>query len=144
MTNFITQNDQHVFNLLQSDDTSAFKELYERYWEKLYSIALARLNNSFEAEEVVQSIYTMLWNNRRGLNTETEFDRYLYGAVKVEVINRLAKRTPSLERVDKLRQDMHSGDDLLDEVDRTVKILPHKCRTRFTLAGGAFHLSVRK
>ena len=69
--------------MLNNSDESAFKYLYDKYWDKLYNIALNRLQDSFEAEEVVQDIYTRLWKNKERLVIETEFDRYLCGAVKL-------------------------------------------------------------
>src|SRR5690606_36334487 len=99
----------------------------------------------FEAEEVVQDIYARLWKNRKKLAVETEFRRYLSGAVKLEVNNRLAKRARVLERVRQVEQsmyvvneyDIHDRIDLqrlLNDVDQSIQALPKKCRIVFVMS----------
>ncbi|HEY0669247.1 MAG TPA: RNA polymerase sigma-70 factor [Sphingobacteriaceae bacterium] len=141
---FIT-TDLELIQLLKQDDSSAFRTLYDRYWDKLYCIALGRLKDNFEAEEVVQDVYTRLWKNRSKLIIETELSRYLAVAVKYEVINRLAKRARSLDRtplVTKnlypvIEHDIHDRIDfknLLKEVHETILCLPPQCRIVFTMS----------
>jgi len=140
-----TLSDQCLLNLLKSGDDRAFKFLYDKYWNKLYSIALQRLDDQFEAEEVVQDIYTNLWKNKENLNVETEFSRYLSGAVKYETINRLVKRMYRQKSVDHVTESMYTTDDydvhdkidlqsLLNNVDETIQKLPAKCKIVFTLS----------
>lgn len=140
-----TQSDQYLVELLRANDSEAFSILYDKYWDKLYSIAFNRLQDRFEAEEVVQDIYTRLWKNREKLVIETEFSRYLSGAVKLEIINRLAKRARVLERVGQVAQRMYLVNDydihdridlqrLLNDVDQTIQALPKKCRIVFVMS----------
>ncbi len=142
---FSALSDPCLVQLLRASDNQAFGILYGMYWDKLYSIALNRLQDSFDAEEVVQDIYTRLWKNREKLVVETEFDRYLSGAVKLEVINRLSKSARVLAYAGKVRQSMCIMDDrdihqcidmrrLLNDVDQTIETLPKKCRTVFNLS----------
>lgn len=150
---FSTLSDPCLVELLRSSDNKAFGILYDMYWDKLYSIALNRLQDSFDAEEVVQDIYTRLWKNREKLVVETEFERYLSGAVKLEVINRLSKRARVSAHVRQVRQNMYLIDDrdihqridlrcLLNDVDQTIQTLPKKCRIVFNLSRKR-HLSHR-
>ena len=142
---FSTLSDKCLLNLLQRGDDLTFKFLYDKYWDKLYNIALKRLDDQFEAEEVVQDIYTNLWKNKEKLNIETEFSRYLSGAVKFEIINRLVKRMYKNKSVDRITKSMYMTNDydvhdridyqtLLNDVDVTIQKLPAKCKTVFTLS----------
>ena len=45
-----------------------FKKQYLPYQEKLYRIAFRLLENSFDAEDIVQDAYVKLWNKRDDLN----------------------------------------------------------------------------
>jgi RNA polymerase sigma-70 factor (family 1) len=145
MTEPYNPSDQCLLEQLKTGDSSAFKTIYNKYWDKLYGIALNRLSDSYEAEEVVQDIYVKLWNNREKLTIETEFSRYLSGAVKYEVINRLAKRARILNSVEKVteafyltdNEDIHHRIDLknlLNDVDQTILNLPSQCKIVFSLS----------
>ena len=56
---------------------SAFTELYNRYWKKLLSLALSKLANQSEAEEVVQDVFMNLWNRRQRLAIRHTFHTYI-------------------------------------------------------------------
>ena len=140
-----TLSDKSLLNLLKRGDERAFKFLYDKYWDKLYNLALYRLDDQFEAEEVVQDIYTNLWKNKEKLNIETEFSRYLSGAVKFETINRLMKRICKQKSVDHVAKTLYMTDDydvhdkidlqsLLNHVDETIQTLPAKCKVVFTMS----------
>ncbi len=145
MVKAFTQSDQFLVELLRESDKEVFNFLYDKYWDKLYNIAFNRLRDRFEAEEVVQDIYTRLWRNKEKLMIETEFSRYLSGAVKLEIINRLAKRARILERAGQVAQRMYLVNDydihdqldlqyLLNDVDQTIQALPEKCRIVFMMS----------
>jgi len=145
MAKLFTKSDHSLLHLLRAGDCKAFRLLYDRYWDKLYSIALWRLGDSYEAEEVVQDIYTRLWRNREKLAVETEFSHYLTRAVKFEVINRLAKRAKIADDVLQVERAMYVVNEydihdriyfrsLLDNIDQTIETLPEKCRVVFTLS----------
>lgn len=145
MIKFSTLSDHCLLSKLKEGDNLAFKYLYDRYWNKLYHAALKRLDDQFEAEELVQDIYTRLWKNKENLNIETEFDRYLFGAVKFEVLNRLAKRMHKQKNVDRVTRAIYARDDYdihdridlqntLNEIDCSIGNLPQKCKVVFTLS----------
>ena len=145
MTKLSIQSDEYLLTLLRAGDDYAFKTLYDKYWDKLYCVAAGRLKDSYEAEGVVQDIFTRLWRNREKLIIETEFDRYLAGAVKLEVINRLAKKARISERVEQVTRSMYALTDhdihdridlkdLLRDIDQTIRSLPTQCRIVFTLS----------
>jgi RNA polymerase sigma-70 factor (family 1) len=145
MAKLLTQSDEYLLDLLKAGDNVAFKTLYDKYWDKLYCIAFGRLKDSFEAEGVVQDVYTRLWKNRDKLIVETELNRYLAVAVKYEVINRLAKRARTLNSTARVTEnlyavtehDIHDRIDLknlLKEVNETILCLPPQCRIVFTMS----------
>ncbi|ULT41149.1 hypothetical protein KRR40_41730 [Niabella defluvii] len=74
--------------LLRSDDERNFRLLYDRYWKDLYQKAMSRLDNSSDAEEVVQDVFVSLWNNRYSVVVDESLRAYLFTAVKYAVIKR--------------------------------------------------------
>ncbi len=135
--------DSELANLLKSGDESAFRILYDRYWSRIYVVASKRLNNSAEAEEVVQDIFLSLWRKRETFELRVGFDQYFAVAVKFEVINRRAKRVREVAGIRQLatqapeyalattRVDV---EELRRQLEQTVNSLPPKCRLVFKLS----------
>jgi RNA polymerase sigma-70 factor (ECF subfamily) len=78
--------DDLLLRLLQASDEHAFRELYQRYWKKLFTTACYKLKNKEAAEEIVQNIFVSLWEKRATLQIDS-LENYLYIAVKYKVIN---------------------------------------------------------
>lgn len=57
MSDFSKFSDPELLVLLKQDKLTAFREIYTRYWKKLYGEAYKRLKNKELAEEVVQDLY---------------------------------------------------------------------------------------
>lgn len=84
-------NDAELLRAIREDDTSAFKVLYDRYWESLYLKACQRVDKD-EAKDLVQEVMTTLWRRRKDIFTyeDGEIGRYLFTAVKYRVISHYA------------------------------------------------------
>ncbi|MGV3586354.1 MAG: RNA polymerase sigma factor, partial [Adhaeribacter sp.] len=54
--------DHDLFDLVKSEDEAAFKEIYERYFDVLYIHAYKRLQDKEEAQDVIQEVFTVLWD----------------------------------------------------------------------------------
>ncbi len=78
--------DELLAKLLYANDDKAFREIYNRYWKKLYNTALAKTHTRQAAEELVQTLFISLWEKR--MNTPVEhLDAYLMRALKYKIIN---------------------------------------------------------
>jgi RNA polymerase sigma-70 factor (family 1) len=143
MSNYKTLNDYELADLLRSDDEVAFKEIYRRYWDKLYIISRKRLGDIYESEEIVQDIFCNLWRRRHAFILKSGFNNYFSVAVKFEVINRLAKRqkVAANEReiarvnteVDQSTLQTLELNELLQQLQINISSLPDKCRLVFKL-----------
>lgn len=135
--------DTELAALLKVDSEPAFREIYVRYWDRLYVIACKRLDNPTDAEEVVQDIFCNLWRKRRDFSLQKNFDHYFAVAVKFEVINRLAKKARRVlyekEAITMFSELDHSTlnsialNDLKAELQKSIDALPEKCRLVFRL-----------
>lgn len=136
--------DTELLNGLRENDHEAFRYLYEKYWDKLYVVARKRLDNTWEAEEIVQDVFCKLWRRRETLSLKGGFENYLAVAVKFEVINRFAKRAHAaayrqhLElRYSEADQDMLRQldfDELQRRLETTIQTLPAKCSIVYRLS----------
>lgn len=67
-----------LIHKLKRDDIRAFNLLFELYSSKLYHFALGYLKSKEESEELVQEIFTRIWEKRAAIDPEQSFDSYLF------------------------------------------------------------------
>jgi RNA polymerase sigma-70 factor (family 1) len=84
-------SDAMLLQGIRQGDAAAFKVLYDRYWQRLYVKACARVDRN-EAKDIVQEVMTTLWRRRNDVFTfeDGEIGRYLFTAVKYRVISHYA------------------------------------------------------
>lgn len=137
--------DFELANLLNQGDESAFRHLYDKYWDKLFVMASNRLDDSTEGEEVVQDIFFNLWKKRETFKLQRGFDNYFAIALKYEVITRRAKRLKDKEFRELLGQSLanqeteenfHRFDlnQLQTQLAYRINQLPKKCHLVFSLS----------
>lgn len=71
---------------LRTGDQIAFKEIYSRFWKKLFSIALKKINDRAVVEGLVQDIFLKLWERKESLRVDN-LEAYLVTAVRYGCIN---------------------------------------------------------
>lgn len=85
--------DIQLIDLLSKDDRFAFTELYNRYWSKLFNVAVNKLDKDLAtAEELVQDIFMDLWLRRKDLRIKGNLASYLAVALKYKVIDTRIKK----------------------------------------------------
>lgn len=125
---------------LTEGDESAFMAIYERYWQKVFTIAYQRLHNIQEAEDIVHDVFTSLWANREQSQILL-LENYLATATKYLVLGRLRKaghaqdylntlRSVPTEQTPSLEESVHYKR-ILQLVQEEVQKLPEKCRMVF-------------
>ncbi|QNK61084.1 RNA polymerase sigma-70 factor [Pedobacter sp. PAMC26386] len=81
MINYSKCPDDELAFLLKEGDDAAFREIYLRYDKLLYLYAYKKLRNKEEAKDVVQDIFTWLFNNRFEFKLKTTLSGYLYKSI---------------------------------------------------------------
>ncbi len=70
--------DGPLLELLRNGDEAAFTELYHHYSGQLYVNLFKMVKDETLAEEIVQDIFTRIWQKRQTLQVEQSFPAYLY------------------------------------------------------------------
>jgi len=93
MTPINSNNISETLLLLQIEQgcEESFNVLFERYWEKTYSAAYARLRDSDQAKDIVQEIFTHIWLKRETLHIDN-LPAYLNVAVRNRVLKFIEKQ----------------------------------------------------
>ncbi|MDX1956587.1 MAG: sigma-70 family RNA polymerase sigma factor [Chitinophagaceae bacterium] len=142
MTPYSQYDDQQLLALLRTSDEQAFTVIYQRYWESLFYKAGKKLNNLPEAENIVQDIFTDIWNRRMEINVTGELSHYLSLALKYRIINYQARMRHAeyyslhqsrLEISDRNTEEWLAYSELNRRMAALVKALPEKCQLAFRL-----------
>jgi len=144
MTLYKTYQDEELLQLLKDSDEAAFTEIYHRYWDRLFVVAMHRLDNTEEARELVQDIFYNVWKRRQSIQLTYSLNTYLATAVKYEVLNRLAFKNrqrryrdhASLHWQEAASDTEHQLQfhELQEQLAALVRALPEKCRIVFQLS----------
>lgn len=136
-------SDQQLLEALRSGHEWAFTAIYDQYWYPLYKVALHKLGQKHIAEEIVQDIFTRLWNERRTL-PGTALNYYLFSAVRFEVIDCIRKAGPRsrylayyqafASQADHCTDDEVAYNELLHSIDESLKPFPPQTREIFKLS----------
>lgn len=85
----LTHTDAQLVMLLVQDDEAAFKELYVRYKDKLFSFCFSFLKAEDETQDMVQEIFIRIWEIRHFLEPRSSFSSFLYTVARNRVLNYL-------------------------------------------------------
>ncbi|WP_183565953.1 RNA polymerase sigma-70 factor [Mucilaginibacter sp. SP1R1] len=138
-------SDEELTDLIQSDELVAFKEIYNRYWYKLYVFTNKRLRCKEASEEIVQNFFTKFWQNRATIKINESLKAYLFSSISYLIINHLKREalknqylqlsyTPVEEQLDNSTEDMVHLNDLQSIIDKELEKLPVRCCSVFELS----------
>ncbi len=120
-------SDLALLEQIKASDHSAFDVLFDRYWEKLYKTAFARLGDDVIAQDIVQEIFIKVWQRRENLSINTSLENYLHGAVRLSVISHFRSQQASdlrlqdaLERINLLEDSIEAIADYI-ELEKTLE-----------------------
>lgn len=138
-------SDNQVFEkLCGNDGLSAYKELFDRYWLKLYSAARSRLQDEDEAKDCVQDVFLNIWSKRESLPVPDSVKAYLFISLKNKILNAVRQKLTSekhlqryLEELD-TKSESESPDLELHELEAVVEDeisrMPEQMRRIFMLS----------
>ena len=76
---------------LRNGDLDAFRRIYTKYKKKVYFFSLSYLKSADKAEDIVQDVFTKLWEDRTRLNEHYTFNNFLFTVTKNLILNHLRK-----------------------------------------------------
>lgn len=133
-----------LITTLRAGDIAAFEMLFRTYYKSLCNYAYTFIRDREEAEEVVQSAFTNVWEKRDSLSIHTGVKPYLYAMVRNACLNQI--------KHEKIKQQhaaivIADGERSAESVSRTVEAselehrileamskLPEQCRLVFKLS----------
>lgn len=95
----------------------AFTELYERYYDVLYMIALKYLKDEETTKDAIQQVFLWLWENRAELAPNTDLRKYLCTMTKHQVINIIQRDNLTIQKYYQWAQIRQQDDNWLEKIE---------------------------
>ena len=134
--------DQHLVEALRDDDGLAFREIYQRYWKKMYLLALRKIDDREAVESIVQDVFLRLWE-RRSLLQIDNLEAYLVTSVKYTCINHfksamvlekyLAHAFTGYSDASYATEEQLNASELMNNIEARLSHFPEKAQTIFRL-----------
>jgi RNA polymerase sigma-70 factor (family 1) len=144
MMRYDSHSDEQLLSLLKSGGSEAFTELYDRYWKKLFAVAVNKIHDLYVAEELVQDILSDLWVRKETIELTGELRSYLAVAMKYRIINYQAKQKRARDYAayaaarlsvadDSMRESLQF-EELKGRLSELVAQLPERCQLTYRLS----------
>lgn len=128
---------------MKSDDKEAFAILYKRYWRKVYNFADLYALSSEASEEIVQEVFIKLWESRKFIDEEKNFDGFLFIITRNLIFNQSRKnfnqtfyQTTVLEAMDEsysIEEELETSD-LKEYISSLFALLPPRQQEVFRMS----------
>ena len=149
MPNSDLLNEEELINRIKSNDQSAFEKLFRIYFPRLKRYAQTILENTNEAEDLIQDVFVQVWNKRDELISEKHFASFLYTMVKNKCLNLLKRKVVEekfvVTQLNSATEELYhlsfqSDEDfssmeekLNDELEKILTKMPERCQQAFRL-----------
>ncbi|MDR2414177.1 MAG: RNA polymerase sigma-70 factor [Odoribacteraceae bacterium] len=131
-------NDERVLaTRLKQGSASAFDYFFRTRHERACRFAVAIVNDTAAAEDIVQEVFSAIWTRARWLDERKPVDNYLFISVRNACLNYLRDKKPRAEIDEAAREESpdESPDDdpRIERARRAIERLPSRCKLIFKL-----------
>ncbi|AYB32546.1 RNA polymerase sigma-70 factor [Chryseolinea soli] len=140
--------DTDLIARIKKGDAKSLELLFRRLYPNLCAYARKFLNDAVEAEEIVQDLFSTLWEDRHKLDEQQSLSSYLFTSVKNRCLNFLILQKRKTKHADLMRflyvqevsgEAAHSyhallAKDLEKDFHTAMEDLPTECRKIFELS----------
>ena len=133
--------DEALLNRVKANDQSAMKDLFDRYGGLVYSVALRVLNDSGQAEDLMQDVFFQVWRNPGSfVQGRGSLGAWLAVVARNRAVDVLRRRRPSdpveevvLTSKTNLASEVERGS-MMEKVRRALDGLPAEQKNSVELA----------
>lgn len=107
---FADAEDQEFLAGMIQGDREAFRRLYERYWRVVYSIAQDWLKSPEGAQDIVQDVFSKLWEKRARLGQVKDIRSYLFIMARNEIVSAVKSQPVRAYSIDSYMEALPGND----------------------------------
>lgn len=143
MPNQNHDNEKLLLDNLRAGCVKSFEQIFRQHWGPLYRIAKMKLRSHEEAQEVIQNVFSTLWEKRES-HTILNLTHYLQVAVRNRILNIIRDKLPRekywnyyktfIPQQKDVTDEVVAFEDLSHAVEVAVRHLPEKSRQVFQLS----------
>jgi RNA polymerase sigma-70 factor (family 1) len=140
----ISYCDNDLLVQLAQGNESAFRQIYDRYWYSIYRVTKRYTKSSALAEDIVQEIFSTLWNKRSTFIAVQHLESYLVTMAKNLTYKTLRKLADEEVAKSKFVSECDQADNTFEHlmleqqyaqlVEQAVGMLPAQQKQVFRLA----------
>lgn len=133
-----TAGDKELIVEIKESSQHAFKILFTKYHKPLFDFCLYRRIHLDIAKDLVQDIFTYIWQSRDNLDPEKSIKSFLYTSLTNKIINHVKHSSSKTLQLDESIsiKDINRKDALEIKIDiySAIENLPEKLKTVFMLS----------
>lgn len=126
---------------LRAGDFKLFELIFNTYWEELYTYAAKVTGSEEDARDIIQDLFTSIWERREQLELHSHIRFYLFSAVRKQILRKF--RNDGLEEKHLQKFITHSElraeltlntlihKDIMNQLQQDLQQLPEKERQVF-------------
>ena len=136
--------EKYIIEGLRSGRESAYRQLFDQYYQKLVVFAYKYLEDLESARDIVQEFYLYLYESRHSISIQTSLKSYLYSAMKNRCLNQVKHEQVKEKHRNMSRSEANVSDPDLEEIMDAVELearvyeivskLPEKCRQIYIMS----------
>ncbi len=74
--------ERRLLLMLGNDSAYAFQQIFDKYKDHIYKVAMSYVKDKHLAEEIIQDVFTKVWTHRHSLLELRSFEAWLYTVSK--------------------------------------------------------------
>jgi RNA polymerase sigma-70 factor (family 1) len=141
---FVQTIDRQALIENQLGDEASFERMFRTHYARLCAFAATMIDDRDEAEEVVQTMFCRLWEQRNALDITISVQAYLFRSVRNACLNHIKKmkirdnyKVTNLENLNQnpeYQPDRTTHSELSKKLEKAIAELPEQCRLVFKLS----------
>lgn len=138
------QEEKELIIRLIEGDAEAFEKIYYNYVKRVYFFAIRYLKDESETEEIVQEVFTKIWESRLNIDPDMSFSGYILTITRNTIFNDNRKKinhqaycTYIINYLQKNKQNLEDEiiyKDLMEILNEAIDRLPQKRQEIFKLS----------
>ena len=104
------ESDEALVLRITHGDEAAFKEIYQRFFKRIYVFVDKRLRNPADTEETVQEVFINVFNSIGGYRGDAPFAAWVFGVTRRTIAGRFKrKRHPTVPLMEEDQEAVAAG-----------------------------------
>jgi RNA polymerase sigma-70 factor (ECF subfamily) len=112
----LISQDKHLLKRMRCGDRDALRQIYEKYRDDLFTVAVSLLQDVHTSEDCLQDTFVSLVDSGDSFDVRRNLKNYLISCVANRARNRMKKKTPQLDCPLEQLSCLAISDDPADEV----------------------------